>query len=218
MTTKKAILTSAVLASLTGAMLAPTTATMADDHAAPPARHWRHNSPPPMFDRFNDMDRDEAPLDEMQRMMDYMRRQEARLMHDMRKLQEDMDREMARMSSDRHDSMHSMHMEQQLDIPAVQIEDKDDAYLVTINMPNADKKSIKLNLEGSVLTVSASQKMQKKKKGDGVYMSESMMSRVSRSLSLPGPVQQKGMKTKYEDGKLLVKIPKAPESAAKKSG
>ena len=211
---RNTLATAAALASITGgaavsghtsgatswldAVIAP--AVAGDDYGRRP-RHMRRRMPPAAsYD---------SPLDDMQRMMEYMRRQEAMLTRKMQQLQQEMDREMAR----QEDGRHSLHMQQNLSIPAVKIDEDENNYLVTVNMPDADKPSIKLKLEGSVLSIGASKKMQKTKKGDGVYVSESASSSVIRSITLPGPVQQNNMRADYRDGKLLVVIPKAKNSS-----
>lgn len=171
----------------------------ASDRPMPTQRERRRRAP-------NYPDYSDQPISDMQRMMDYMRREQARLARDMQRLQQDMDREMQRTTSG---DRQSMHMEANVSIPAVQIDEDEKNYLVTVNMPNADKKSIKLKLEGSILSIGASQKTQQRKKGDHMYMSQSFRSSVTRSLTLPGPVQQTGMAADYKDGKLLIKVPKA---------
>jgi len=171
---------------------------VAGDYYGHRPRHMRRRKPP-------QAGYDDAPLDDMQRMMDHMRQMEARLAQKMQRLQQEIDRELARDS----DGQQSLRMQQSLSMPAVLIDEDENNYLVTVNMPDADKPSIKLKLEGSVLSIGASKKMRKTKKGDGVYLSESASSSVIRSVTLPGPVEQNNMKADYRNGKLLIVIPKA---------
>ena len=207
---RNTLLATAALASITGAAATSQSSDTASwlDRIISPAvagdfyghrpRHMRRRMPPPAA-------QDPSPLDDMQRMMDYMRHQEALLTRKMQRLQQEIDREMARDSG----AGQSLRMQQNLAMPAVHIDEDENNYLVTVNMPDADKPSIKLKLEGSVLSIGASKKMHKTRKGDGVYLSESASSSVVRSITLPGPVQQNNMKADYRDGKLLIVIPKA---------
>jgi len=188
MNNRKNILTSKLLAGAFAAMLASGAACADNLDNAPSPQRGQAPALPDFDDSF----------DEMQRMMDYMRRERASMMRDMQRMQAEMDR----------GASPSMRMEQRLSPPSVQLDENEKNYLVTVNMPHADKKSIKVKLQGNVLTISASQKMQQRKKNAHVFMQQSMMSQVTRSFTLPGPVQQQGMKTRYRDGKLQIKIPK----------
>lgn len=94
-------------------------------------------------------------------------------------------------------------------LPQTNLEEKDDRYIVTMNIPGSDKDEINVDLEGDTLTVSAKTKMSSiDKKFKSFLRMERSMGSFQRSVELPEPVDVGAMETKYEDGVLTIVLPK----------
>ncbi|WP_262965080.1 Hsp20/alpha crystallin family protein [Methylobacter psychrophilus] len=96
-------------------------------------------------------------------------------------------------------------------IPDVDLQEKPDQYIVTVNAPGADESSIDVKLEDQVLNISIKTEHAKDetdaKKGKYQYR-ERFVGQFQRALTLPGPANAAKMTTKYDNGVLTVTIPK----------
>ena len=97
----------------------------------------------------------------------------------------------------------------------VDVREREDAYLLEADLPGVSKDQISLNVEDGVLSISADVNTHKKEKKDGYVCSERSYGHVSRSFNLEG-VDEAGIKADYENGVLMVVMPKAkaPEKKA----
>lgn len=89
------------------------------------------------------------------------------------------------------------------------ITDNGDSYLLEADLPGFDKKDIKLDINGDMLTVSAerhSEHEEKDKKGKYIRCERSYGS-YSRAFDVSG-VNTDEIKAKYEDGVLKLTMPK----------
>ena len=89
------------------------------------------------------------------------------------------------------------------------ITDNGDSYLLEADLPGFDKKDIKLDINGDLLTVSAerhSEHEEKDKKGKYIRCERSYGS-YSRQFDVSG-VKTDEIKAKYEDGVLKLTMPK----------
>jgi len=96
--------------------------------------------------------------------------------------------------------------------PAIDLQDKSDHYLVTVNAPGAEESSMDVKLEGQMLTISikTEQGKQEEDQNDDYRYRERFVGEFHRVLALPGPVDADNMKTDYRNGVLTIMIPKKP--------
>ena len=92
--------------------------------------------------------------------------------------------------------------------PSVSI-DKDQNYVVQLQIPGLDKSEIKAEVNGNLLTVSGVQKEEQTSSGNGGQSYISSYSSFQNSFALPGPAKSKGLKMDYKGDMLTIKIPKA---------
>lgn len=95
--------------------------------------------------------------------------------------------------------------------PEVDLEEKSDHYIVTVNAPGADESSINVKLEGQQLHISIKTEQAKDENSDkdGQYRyRERFVGEFHRVLTLPGAAKSSEMKTAYQNGVLTIKIPK----------
>ncbi|MDR2982394.1 MAG: Hsp20/alpha crystallin family protein [Puniceicoccales bacterium] len=89
-------------------------------------------------------------------------------------------------------------------IPALNAYEDNESYLVHIELPGVKKEDVKIELEGSELTVQASRKLGKDADEGAIQY--------SRSLTLPESIRNDAVSAELKDGVLAIRIPKAAES------
>ncbi len=100
-------------------------------------------------------------------------------------------------------------------VPNMDLRDATDRYVVTMDMPGANQESIKVDVQGQVLSVSAERDLSNEtKNGDKIIRDERSQARFERALTLPGPVKAGAMKTTYANGVLTIELPKSDEKVA----
>ncbi|MDD2599839.1 MAG: Hsp20/alpha crystallin family protein [Kiritimatiellae bacterium] len=98
--------------------------------------------------------------------------------------------------------------------PSVNIEDKGDRYLVTVDLPGAEESQLDINLDGQELTISGSVESEIRDEEDGKMLRQERRSgKFSRTIMLPGSVQADKMTTKNKKGILYIEIPKAKQDS-----
>jgi len=114
------------------------------------------------------------------------------------------------------DSFSRFHMKTPLGslskTPEVDLQEKPDRYIVTVDAPGADESSIDVKLEDQVLRISIKTEHAKDEADDknGQYQyRERFVGQFQRALTLPGPANAAKMATEYKNGVLTVTIPKA---------
>jgi len=94
--------------------------------------------------------------------------------------------------------------------PAVDLEETNNAYIVHGDLPGLDKDKINVTVKNNILTIegmrqTASETNDQKK---GFYSQERSYGSFSRSLNLPGPVDDTKIHATYKNGVLEVTLPK----------
>jgi len=93
-------------------------------------------------------------------------------------------------------------------------EEKDDSYVIELEVPGVKKDEIEINLKNDVLTINWSRKSEKKKGlGKGFY--ERSEGSFSRSFSVDG-ADDKNITAELKDGVLKIVVPKLETAKAKK--
>jgi HSP20 family protein len=106
-----------------------------------------------------------------------------------------------------------------LNVPAVNITEQKDSYLVSLAAPGMKKEDFKIDVDGNMLTISSEKEETKEEKEKRFTRKEYNYSSFSRSFTLPEEVNQEKIDAKYEDGVLKISLPRkeeAKKTAAKK--
>lgn len=113
------------------------------------------------------------------------------------------------------DSFSRFHMKTPLgslsSTPDVDLQEKPDRYIVTVNAPGAEESSMDIKLENQVLRISIKTEHAKDETDnqDGQYRyRERFVGQFQRVLTLPGPANAAKMETAYRNGVLTITIPK----------
>jgi HSP20 family protein len=97
-------------------------------------------------------------------------------------------------------------------VPAVDVVEKKDAYLVFAELPGVDASQIDMSFEQSVLTIRGSKRSQLEASSAGelrVYAAERSTGNFERSIRLPEFVDGDRITADFSNGLLTVTVPKA---------
>lgn len=109
-------------------------------------------------------------------------------------------------------ALRGMEAERQI---RIDVKETDQAYLVKADMPGYKKEDIKIAVDGSLVSISATMEGQEEKtEGETVY-SERYSGSQYRSFTLPQEVDDTQTEAKYQDGVLQLTLPKKPGTARK---
>lgn len=104
-------------------------------------------------------------------------------------------------------------------LPAVNIAEGKDAYLVSLVAPGFKKDDFNVQANGNMLTIRCVREENKENKEEKFTRREYHFSSFSRSFTLPEDVNRDKIEAKYEDGLLNISLPYnkgAKKDAAKK--
>ncbi len=96
--------------------------------------------------------------------------------------------------------------------PAVDLEETPNAYVLKSDLPGLEKDKINLTVKDNVLTIEGVREVtnETQDSNKGYYAQERSYGSFSRSLSLPGPVDESKISAVYTDGVLTITLPKVP--------
>ena len=100
--------------------------------------------------------------------------------------------------------------------PAVDIVEKDDAYLLTAELPGLAPENIDVQVENDVLTVRGERKYENEEERGGYRRVERSYGSFARSFVLPKGTKADTIGAQVEHGVLTVTIPKAAAQTARK--
>jgi len=101
--------------------------------------------------------------------------------------------------------------------PAVDVYDKEDSLIVKAELPGIDKKNIKVNVDGDILSIKGETRKEQEVKEKDYYYSERAYGSFYRTLPLPVAVQKEKVKASYKDGILTIELPKSKEAGSKET-
>jgi len=93
-------------------------------------------------------------------------------------------------------------------LPACDISEEKDKYVLKFDLPGTLKENVKVEVINDQLTISAERKEEKKTTDKQKHLSEVYYGSYFRSFTLPGPVDEKKVDAKFENGVLTVSVPK----------
>ncbi len=101
-------------------------------------------------------------------------------------------------------------------LPTVNIKENVDGFIVEMAAPGLVKENFKIELNNSLLTISSEVSNENKTSENERYTRrEHNYQSFSRSFTLPGSVNREAISAKYENGILIVSIPKSEEAKPK---
>ena len=134
---------------------------------------------------------------------------------EIRRMQHEMDRRLNQRFNHRFKRFNDKpdfqyHFSQSLSTPKIDVRENENQYTVFMNLPGADESDISVNLYGQRLTIKGKQEYQKQNRdatGNMVFRAR-QSGRFQRSITLKNPVIQNRMKSRLDNGVLVIIIPK----------
>lgn len=103
-------------------------------------------------------------------------------------------------------------------VPSVNVKESEDGFNLELAVPGLTKEDIKLELENDILTISAEKKVENEtteensKKTEKYTRREFSFQSFKRTFTLPETIDVSNINAKYENGILLVDLPKKEEA------
>jgi HSP20 family protein len=92
--------------------------------------------------------------------------------------------------------------------PRVDIAEDDKSYTIKVELPEVQKKDVKVHVEDGLLTISGERRQEKEEKGKKFHRVERSYGSFLRSFTLPTNVDDTKIQSKFADGMLEVTLPK----------
>ena len=100
-------------------------------------------------------------------------------------------------------------------VPAVNISEDEKEYVIKAELPEVDKKDVKISLEDGVLSIQGERTKEKEEKGKKFHRIESSYGSFFRSFTLPENIAEDKLTADFKDGILLIHLPKAEKLKSK---
>jgi HSP20 family protein len=95
-------------------------------------------------------------------------------------------------------------------VPAMDVAEKADAYLINVELPGVEPNQVEINFEQNVLTIRGSKPSSFGAEGEyRVYTAERVTGEFERSVRLPDFVDSERIDASYSHGLLRIVVPKA---------
>jgi HSP20 family protein len=101
-------------------------------------------------------------------------------------------------------------------IPVMDVIENAEEYVVRLEVPGFHKENLDINLTGVMLTITGKREMAPEIEGEGYLVRERAIGKFIRTIRLPVPVAEKNVKAEYQDGLLVVHLPKETPAPATK--
>ena len=100
--------------------------------------------------------------------------------------------------------------------PTVDVLEEPDAYVFSADLPGVSKENVEITFEDNILTIAGSRE-QREETATGQYRRiERRYGRFTRSFALPSQVDTAKVDAKFQDGVLVIRVPKAETAKARK--
>lgn len=99
--------------------------------------------------------------------------------------------------------------------PRLNVEENDNTWIISAELPGVDKNDVKVNFQDNVLTISGEKKFEKEDKNKNYHRVERSYGKFSRSLNINSAIVADKIDASYKDGVLNITLPKAEEAKPK---
>ena len=98
----------------------------------------------------------------------------------------------------------------------VDVEDTDQAYIMKADIPGVKKEDIQVSIEGNMVSIRSKQEQERSEQGGNMICNERVYGEDFRSFTLPQEVDDSKAEAKYENGVLMLTLPKKSGTGGKK--
>ena len=99
--------------------------------------------------------------------------------------------------------------------PRINVEENDNEWLISAELPGVNKKDVQINFQDNVLTISGEKKYEKEDKQKNYHRVERSFGKFNRSFNINSPVIVDKIDAEFKDGVLVVTLPKAEDAKPK---
>lgn len=103
-------------------------------------------------------------------------------------------------------------IERRMTMPAVNVKENINDYVVSLAAPGLTKEDFKIDLEGNMLTISCEKEEKEEEKNEKFTRKEYDYYSFSRSFTLPEDVRPDAIDARYENGVLNITLPRLEET------
>ena len=96
--------------------------------------------------------------------------------------------------------------------PAVDVLETPDEYIVRIDLPGVNKEEINIEIKASRLTIQGERRIEAEPRIAAYHSIERETGYFERSFVLPGDVDAEQAEARYQDGVLVIVVPKAEQT------
>jgi HSP20 family protein len=100
--------------------------------------------------------------------------------------------------------------------PAVDISERKDAYLVTVELPGLKPEDLDITMEDGLLTIQGERQFTSESSEQQFHRVERRYGAFRRSITLPAQVQAEQIEASFDDGVLQIVVPKMEEATPKR--
>lgn len=100
--------------------------------------------------------------------------------------------------------------------PRIDVIETTEAYELSLDVPGVNKDDIQINFHEGVLSISGERMSKELSETDNVVRFERQSGRFYRSFTLPNKINAKKIEANFENGVLVVKVPKLEETKPQK--
>jgi HSP20 family protein len=101
-------------------------------------------------------------------------------------------------------------------VPAVDISERKDAYLVAAELPGVKTDDLEITFEDGLLTIQGERRFAHDSAEEKMHRTERYYGAFRRSITLPSHVEADKIEASVQDGVLQILVPKAPDVQAKR--
>jgi HSP20 family protein len=100
--------------------------------------------------------------------------------------------------------------------PALDISERKDAYLVTVEVPGVEPEDLDITMEDGLLTIKGERQFTAESSEQQFHRVERRYGAFRRSITLPAQVQADQIEATFDNGVLQIVVPKAEEAKPKR--
>jgi HSP20 family protein len=100
--------------------------------------------------------------------------------------------------------------------PAMDVRESGDNYIVEVDLPGVDPANTEVVIEGRTLTIKGHFAEESEREEGNYLLRERRRGQFLRAVALPGMVEVDKVTSNYENGQLIITLPKAEHSRARR--
>jgi HSP20 family protein len=100
--------------------------------------------------------------------------------------------------------------------PPLDVRETDDAYIVEVELPGVDPNNTEVSVEGRTVTVRGQFADEQERQEGNFLLRERRRGQFMRAVALPGMVDIDKVTSQYENGELMITLPKASQNRARR--